>query len=199
MVDDKSVSYMDPDNNKNAQKNSDRHSDIGSTPFLSEILNKFERFNQLLSDWLAWFGVIAVLALLLLTCVDVIGGNFFQLPVPGFDEAIGLGQLMAMSFAAAITLNLNRHVRVDLFIRRLPMRLQAAINSLTNLLGLSLFVLITWRFFLFGRTLQISGEISEAWGLPLYPFVFLATIAFVPVCLSLLWQFISSIVKVVKT
>jgi TRAP-type C4-dicarboxylate transport system permease small subunit len=190
---------MDPGNNKNMQKNSDRHSDIGSTTLLSETPNKFERFNQLLSDWFAWFGVIAVLAMLLLTCVDVIGGGIFRLPVPGFDEAIGLGQLMAISFAAAITLNLNRHVRVDLFIRRLPERLQAAINSLTNFLGLGLLVLITWRLFLFGRTLQISGEISEAWDLPLYPFVFLATIAFVPVCLSLLWQFINSFVKVVKS
>ena len=166
---------------------------------LSKILFKYERFNWLLGNWVAWLGIVAMLAMLLVTCVDVVGAKLFHWPVPGFDEAIGLGQLLAMSFAAAITLILNRHVHVDLLVRRLRSRLQAGLNSLTSFLGLGLFVLITWQLFLFGRSLQTSGELSEAGDIPFYPFIYIVAIAFVPVCLSLLWQFVSSMVKVVKT
>ena len=159
-------------------------------------LVKFERFNQKLSEWIEWVGLIAIILMMLITTVDVLGAKLFKTPIFGALDIMMIAQLIAMSFAAAITLIISRHVQVDFFVMLLPKRIQALVDCLVNLLGLFLFALIVWRLIVYGYDLQTGGEVSSTARIPFYPFTYGAAFACVPVCLFYICALLSSIQRV---
>ena len=162
------------------------------------FLDKFERFNRLLSGWFEWIGLAGLLVVMLITCIDVIGVKLFLRPVFGAIDIVMLSQLVAISFAAAFSLLLGRHVRVEFFVTRLPRRAQAVIDGIISLLGFTLFILIIWRLCVYGYSLQTSGEVSATALIPLYPFAYGIALASIPVCLIFFLEFLNSLARIVK-
>ncbi|MBW1768049.1 MAG: TRAP transporter small permease [Deltaproteobacteria bacterium] len=162
------------------------------------FLEKFQRFNRQISGLMEWIGISAYLLIMGLTCVDVIGAKLFRTPVFGSIDIVMLAQLLAISFAASITLIVGRHIQVEFFVLLLPKRLQVIIDCIVHLFGFTLFSLIVWRLFVFGYSFQTGGEETATAQIPLFPFVYFAAVACIPVCLVFLHHFIESIIKVVK-
>ena len=121
------------------------------------MLSKFEKFNRRLSGWCEWLGIAAMLMMMVITCIDVVGGKVFQRPLLGAIDMVMLSQIVAISFAASMALIVGRHIRVEFFFNLLPRRAQAVINSFVLLLGLGLFIVIIWRTI----NLQRSGYTGE--------------------------------------
>jgi TRAP-type C4-dicarboxylate transport system permease small subunit len=162
------------------------------------VLDKLERFNRSLSGWFEWIGLAGLLVLMFITCIDVIGAKVFLKPVFGGIDIVMLSQLVAISFAAAFSLILGRHVTVEFFVPRLPRRAQAVTDSIVCLFGLIFFMLIVWRLCVYGYNLQTGGEVSATARIPLAPFAYSIAIASVPVCLVFFLEFINSLIRVVK-
>jgi len=161
-------------------------------------LEKFEKFNRRLSSWFEWIGLAGLLVMMLITCIDVIGARLLLRPVLGAIDIVQLAQLVAISFAVASALILGRHVQVEFFVILLPKRVQAVIDSIIHLLGLSLFILITWRLCVHGYSLQTGEEVSATALIPLSPFAYGIALASIPVCLVFLQRFLNAIVRAVK-
>ena len=159
-------------------------------------LAKFETFNRKISEGIEWIGLFAIVLMMLITTLDVLGAKLFKMPIFGALDVMMIAQLVAMSFAAAITLIINRHVQVDFFVMLLPKRVQAMVDCLVNLLGLFLFVLIVWRLLHYGYDLQTGGEVSSTARIPLYPFAYGAALSFIPVCLVYICGLLSSALRV---
>jgi len=162
------------------------------------FLDKFEKFNRLLSSWLEWVGLAGLLLIMFITCIDVIGAKLFLRPVFGALDIVMLSQLVAISFACAFALILGRHIRVEFFVARLPRRAQAAIDSIVSLLGLALFILIIWRLCVYGNLLQTGGEMSATARIPLHLFAYGIALASIPVCLVFLLEFLTSLARMVQ-
>ncbi|TFH48604.1 MAG: TRAP transporter small permease, partial [Methanothrix sp.] len=109
-----------------------------------------------------------------------------------------LSQVVAISFAAASALILGRHVRVEFFVVMLPGRVQALIDIIIHLLGLTLFIVIIWRLCVYGYLLQTGGEESATARIPLSPFAYSIALASIPVCLVFLLGFLNAIVRMAK-
>lgn len=136
--------------------------------------------------------------MMVITCIDVVGAKVFQWRLFGAIDIVQLSQIVAISFAASMTLILGRHIQVEFFVTRFPRRIQAVINSLIFLLGLGLFVLIIWRLCVIGYSFKASGEHSATASIPYYPFAFAIALASLPVCFVLLQGFLKSIRGVVQ-
>ncbi|TET88810.1 MAG: TRAP transporter small permease [Desulfobacteraceae bacterium] len=162
------------------------------------FLERFQRVNRLISGLMEWIGIFAYVLIMGITCIDVVGAKLFRTPVFGAIDVVMLAQLVAISFAASITLIMGRHVQVEFFVLLLPKRLQVIIDCIVHLLGFALFLLIVWRLFVFGYSFQTGGEETATAYIPLHPFVYGAAVACIPVCLIFLHHFIESIIKVVK-
>lgn len=162
------------------------------------MLEKFGKFNRSISSWIEWVGFGALVLMMALTCVDVLGAKVFRLPVFGSLDIMMLAQLIAISFAVSMALILGRHVQVEFFILLMPKPIRRGIEIVANFLGLLLFVLIVWRLIVFGYDIQVSNEESATARIPLFPFVYAAALACVPVCLVYLQQLLTSIRRVVK-
>jgi len=162
------------------------------------MLGKFEKFNRRLSGWFEWIGCAALLVVMVITSIDVIGAKVFLWRLFGAIDMVMLSQLVAIAFACAVTLIVGRHVRVEFLVARLPQRTQAVIDSITNIIGLGLFVLIIWRLYVYGHSFQTTGEYSATARIPFYPFAYGIALASIPVCLVLLQELLSSLARVVK-
>ncbi len=162
------------------------------------MLVKFEKFNRGLSGFFEWIGIIALLLMMVITCIDVVGAKVFLWRLFGAIDIVQLSQIVAISFAASITLIVGRHIQVEFLVARLPKRLQAIINSFISLLGLGFFILIIWRLCVIGSSFKATGEHSATAEIPYYPFAFAIALACIPVCFTLFHEFLKSIRGVAK-
>ena len=159
------------------------------------MLDTFERFNRRLSDWFEWVGLVGLLVMMAITCVDVVGAKVFRWRLLGALDIVQLAQIVATAFACSMTLILGRHVKVEIFVRRLPRRARGIVNSCILLLGCGLFIVIIWRLWVLGNSFLSTGEYSPTAYIPLYPFAYGIALASIPVCFVLLFEFIKSLRK----
>jgi len=164
----------------------------------STLLDKFEKFNRLVSGGFEWIGVVGLVFMMVVTCIDVMGAKLFLWPVPGGVDITTLSQIVAIAFAVAFTQIIGRHVRVEFFVGRLPLRAQWVIDIFVSLLTLALFVLIIWRSYVLGQSLQTTRQVSLSARIPLYPFAYGIALAGIPVCLVFFVEFLNSLTKAVK-
>ena len=162
------------------------------------MLEKFKKINQRFSGLLAWVGLVGILVMMVITCVDVIGAKVFLTPVFGALDIVMIAQLVAISFAGAATYILGRHVQVEFFVAILPRRAQAVVDAFILLLGFVFFGLVVWRLIAYGYSFQTGGEVSPTIRMPLYPFAYGAAFAIVPLCLLLLSDFLIAIKRMVN-
>jgi len=160
------------------------------------VLEPLENFTRGLSRVLEWVGLVAIILMVGITCVDVIGAKIFRHPFFAAIDLVMLAQLVAIPFAASATLLVGKHVQVEFFVRMLPKRIRAGVDAFIQFLGLILFVVITWQLSVYGNHLQSSGELSSTARIPLYFFAYGAALACVPLCLILFIDLVKSILIV---
>jgi TRAP-type C4-dicarboxylate transport system permease small subunit len=162
------------------------------------LLEGFDRFNRRLSFGLEWIGLAGLLAMMLITCIDVAGAKIFKWPLHGALDLVMIAQLFAVAFAVASGLALGRHVEVEFFVPLLPKTLQRIVAAVVHLICLALFVVICWRLFSYGHFLQIGRDVTPTLRLPLYGFAYAAAAGLVPVCLIYLHRFLLSLLRIAK-
>jgi len=160
-----------------------------------ERLEKFAHSSSHRVNWVAGIGLVAMFGLIV---ADIIGIKFFKHPIPGAIEMVGFLGAVVTAFAIAFTQVRRGHIQVEFFVMRLPKRAQAGVTALVSLLGIALFGLLAWQSYDFGRTLQVTGEVSMTQRIPFYPFVYAVAFCCLPVCLVLLVEFLNSLAKLVK-
>jgi len=161
-------------------------------------LNSVDQFTRWSSHSLELIGVIGILLMFLVNFIDVVGAKLFLWPVPGATEVIGFAQIVAIAPPIAITLLLNRHIRVEFIIMKFPKRIRGAINGFSSFLSLVIFILIFWQSLVYGHSLQKAGEIGSTSHIPFYPFAYFIAFCSIPVCLAFLVEVMKYISEVIK-
>ncbi len=152
---------------------------------------------QRMTYYVCIFGVFILLLMMFLTTSDVIGRSFFR-PVTGAFEITKYMLVLVVLSSIAYTQQVKAHVRVPLFISRMPLRAQLVIDSIFTLLAIIFFaslVLPAWEEGLF--TLH-AGAVSYMLRIPAYPFKLFICLGAFLISLELLLSLITSIKKNIK-
>jgi len=160
-------------------------------------LSRFEKFNYVIGIWLERVAILGVLAMIVCTTIDVIGRKVFNWPLPGETEINSLLQVVAIAGALAITKIDGRHVRIEL-IDKLRQPALGIIHAIVALIGLVLFILLTWKSFNYAESLRINHEITGTVKIPIYPFALWLFLCCIPVVLILIKEFITSLLETRK-
>jgi TRAP-type C4-dicarboxylate transport system permease small subunit len=163
-----------------------------------EMLKDIKRINHLISISFERVGIVAVLFMIGVTCVDAFGIKVLRSPITGAIDIVMLSQVVGIAFAIASTQILGKHVRVDFFIDRLPASMQAMVDSVVYFLLFIFSCLVVWRLYVLGHSFEIAREVTATLYVPLYLFVYGAALACIPVCLVFLIEFLSSLVGAVR-
>jgi TRAP-type C4-dicarboxylate transport system permease small subunit len=122
-------------------------------------MEPFDKACQRLSDLLRAVGAACLVGMMALTCADVVG-RYLGHPIFGSVEIVGYMAIMAVATALPYTHQVGAHIGVEIFMRLLPAKTQAAIDLTTNLLACLLFSVVTWRMAVYAQTMKASGEVS---------------------------------------
>lgn len=151
-----------------------------------------------LGDLGEWIGVIGVILMVGITCVDVIGAKIFLRPVPGAIEMISLLQVAAIVFAVAATQRRGGHISVEMFVDSFPKGVRLWTKALVSLCSLVLFTLLIYEGVGLGNEYLEAGEVTATAQIPFYPFAYLFSIALIPVFIMLLIDFIEAVKEAVS-
>lgn len=113
----------------------------------------------------------AVMAMMLLTCADIVL-RLMRRPITGTYELMGFLAALFVSFALAQTSVDKGHIAVDFLVMHLSRRAQRIIDALNDGVCIGLFALVTRQCVVYGAELRASGEVSMTLQLPVYPVVY---------------------------
>jgi len=140
-------------------------------------------------------GIVA--AMMFLTATDVILRYIFNRPITGAYELIEYMMAILIPFGLAYCALQGGHVSVDLVVSRFPKKTQSIIGSITTLLCLGLFLLITWQNVIYIKEHFESNLTSAVLLIPVYPFVTAVAIGSAALCLVLVIDFLNYISEAV--
>ena len=156
------------------------------------------KITRLLVELMNYLAALSIIAMMLLTCADVLL-RFFKHPILGTYELVGLFGALTIAFAIPATTLSKGHVAVEFLVEKLPSSAQKICTIIANLLSLSLFALIAWQSFLYANILKSSGEVTLSLQMPFYPVVYVISAASLLVCIVLFLELTSPEPKVSAT
>jgi TRAP-type C4-dicarboxylate transport system permease small subunit len=160
---------------------------------ITNFIDRLDKVNLMLSQWLEWIGIAAMMLIAIITGIDVIGGKIFAWRLLGAIDIVTASQVIAMGFAVAMALIEGRHVNVEFLVNKLPNPAQRVVDVIVSLIGMALFALIIWRMIIFGASYQSTGEATATIYIPLYPLAYSIALASIPVFMIFLSSFLKSI------
>lgn len=118
-----------------------------------------------------------LLALTLITCIDVVARYWFNRPLAGAYELTEV-LLSALIFVALpVTTGRREHVDVDILDMFAGRTLRAFMRRLADLVCAVVLGLFAWRVFVHALSLRIDGAATDSLSLPLAPLGFLGAAA----------------------
>lgn len=119
---------------------------------------------------IATVAVVGMLALSLLTIVDVSLRYFFSAPIPGLDEATQLIMAVIVSASLPIGIATRNHVTIDFLKAPIGPRFQAALEAVGGALILGMMVVLALRFGAYADRLMLRHDVTTIIALPVAPF-----------------------------
>jgi TRAP-type C4-dicarboxylate transport system permease small subunit len=146
---------------------------MGWTGGLKKGLLKTESGIFTINRVTATIAAVVLLGMMLLTVADVGGRYFFNSPIKGTWELVGLFLVFAGTWGLGYCQMERAHIQVDIILTRFSRRVRGVISSIGTLIGLGGFSLLCWRVYLLSYkyfTLP-RGNVSDTLELPWAPFM----------------------------
>jgi C4-dicarboxylate transporter, DctQ subunit len=157
-------------------------------------MESIQKALEFVTDKLKVVGAVFLFGMALLTCVDVIG-RLFKHPIFGSVELVSFMGVIAIACSLPFTHQEKGHIGVELFIRKLPSTTRHIIEICTEVVALVLFILVSWRMFLYSIKARASGELSMNLQLPEYAIIFILACGFVIFTLTIINSIFKTISK----
>ena len=154
-------------------------------PFFGELIYWLSKGMEIIAG-------ACLLFIMLLTTCDVIG-RAFRTPIIGTYELVSFGAGILVGFSLPITTFEKGHVYVNFLYQKFPKPIQRVLHSITNLMGIALFVGAGYYLFVMGYNLRKAGEVSSTLQLPYYTIAYGIGLACFTVCFVLVAEFIAII------
>ncbi len=132
------------------------------------IMNKV---NELLNGLLTFTGGVFLVAMILLTCGNILF-RIVWVPIPGTYELMGLFGAVVTAFALGQTQARKGHVAVDVLINTFSAKTKKVLKVAGDLVCMLFFVIVTWQLIVKGNILWKTGELTETLQIIYHPFIY---------------------------
>jgi TRAP-type C4-dicarboxylate transport system permease small subunit len=136
---------------------------------------------------LAAVAALAIVVMVLVTCVDVVGRRLGH-PLKGTYDIVELLSAIMIAGALPYTTACRGHVAVEFLAQKLPRRVRIVVEVGVQSVSILMFALLTWRFVQYGGELRVSGQGTPTLRWPVFWLLYwtaICTAVMVPVLLHL--------------
>ena len=139
-------------------------------------MNLFLKITTFINRTMSVVAMAVLCLMMLLTTIDVLGRYLFDKPVQGTFELTEI-MLATIVFCSLAFCQFSKgHISVDIVVSRFPKKTQKVIESLNYFVTIVVLGLIAWMSFQNGMMLKESMDVTMILGIPVYPFVLLASL-----------------------
>jgi TRAP-type C4-dicarboxylate transport system permease small subunit len=110
---------------------------------------------------------VAVAAMILVTCVDVVGRRLGH-PLPGAYDIVEILGAITIAGGLPYTTACKGHVAIEFFFQRLSRMGKILVDTLARTITISMFSFLTWRFIGYGLEIKASGQGTPTMGWPIF-------------------------------
>jgi TRAP-type C4-dicarboxylate transport system permease small subunit len=135
--------------------------------------------------------------MLLIIFVNILGRKFWK-PIYGTFDYVSFISAIVVAFSIPYCALKKGHTQVELVVERLSERVQGVIDSITGIMSLGTFSLVTWQCVVYAIDMKRTGELSMTALLPFYPYLYGIAFGCALLCLVILADLIKSVSKAVK-
>jgi TRAP-type transport system small permease protein len=157
---------------------------------LLKAANSLKQGLTPLTNIMGIIGASIIGLMMLVTVIDVGGRRLFNSPLLGSMDLTTLMMVIVVFFSIAHTELKKGHITIDLIVPKLPVRVQNFIMSIMYFLSLIIFGWMTWRIGLSSLDLMRNNTVSATLQIPVFPFMFLATLGCALLSLLVLAHFL---------
>jgi TRAP-type C4-dicarboxylate transport system permease small subunit len=150
-------------------------------------MDAWSAFERKLCRSLLLISGLTLAFMLLFTLTDVVMRAFGK-PIVGDYEVISFLGAVVVGFAIPYTTLLKGHVIVDFLIEKLPKNVSDGMQIATRIIGIALFLWVSWNFVDMSLDLIKSKEVTPVFRLPYYPISFGLAFCCIVQCFTLFSQ-----------
>lgn len=116
---------------------------------------------------LAALAGLAVVLMIVVTCIDVIGRRFGR-PLRGTYDIVEILGAIAIAGGLPYTTGCKGHVAIEFFFQRLSRPGRIVVDTFVRLITIPMFSFLTWRFIRYGLEIKASGQGTSTMGWPIF-------------------------------
>ncbi len=149
-------------------------------------MKKFRSGLEKFCHAIRYISMAVLMFAVIVTVIDVILHLFTSYRVLGNMELVELGMIIMMYLCFGVTQLENGHVRVDLFVNKLPPKGRCALNGILQLVCAFFCLLLTIQSFKQVGTNYSVGKASQILHLPYWPFSLVMGVGFAVYTLTII-------------
>lgn len=161
-------------------------------------MDRLEKFSATVTGLLKWLAGISLVAMMALTCLDVILRALGR-PLTGAVEVEACLGTLCLAFALPQTQARCGQVGVEVLTRRMPQRTVEVLGLITGLASLGLCLVIAWQSWVYAGHLAAGGHTTATLEMPAHIMVRAMSVGFCGLCLVLVAQAAGSAAKVLRS
>jgi len=161
---------------------------------MKEFTSLVDRISNLF-DRVAGFCIIGAV---LLVVTNVILRGLFNSPLLGVSEYVGFLTAVMIAFSLAYCAVQEGHIMIELLVKRLPRKVGAFLELLTNTLSFGFLLLLTTQLGRYAGLIRAKGQVSPTSEIAFYPFIYMVAIGFSLLALVVLVNSLKSLQSVVE-
>ncbi len=129
-----------------------------TTP-LGRLYGRYVRALRLIVNLLAAVAALAIVVMILVTCVDVVGRRLGY-PLKGTYDIVELLGAIMIAGALPYTTACKGHVAIEFLLQKLSRRGRIVLDTFVRSASILMFAFLTWRFVQYGHELRASGQVT---------------------------------------
>jgi len=158
-------------------------------------MSRFEGVLGALSKYLDYVSRIGFFVMMALVTIDVILRYAWQ-SIGGAYDYVKLICAVSIAAGMALTTYTGGHIEVELFMERLPKRVQAFVGSIVSLVGIAFFVIAACKVFELGYDMQKAHETTLTVYVPYAPFMYFIGVGLAVTIMALIARLVRQVAEV---
>ncbi len=130
----------------------------------------YQRYVSVLRGAVSALAVVAgaaVVAMIVVTCIDVIGRRFGR-PLRGTYDIVEILGAITIAGGLPYTTACKGHVAIEFFFQRLSRPGRIIVDTFVRMITIPMFSFLTWRFIHYGLEIKASGQGTSTMGWPIF-------------------------------